>query len=1322
MENKIVPYTAIRKIAGHKVLVLAPHPDDEVFGCGGAIIRHVEALDTIRVIIVSDGEGGGTDEEQRQGYSELRRQESRKAAYALEYGQPEFWGLPDRGIAYGEFLVQRIEQAITEGGFDLVYAPSVYEMHPDHRALGMSTIEAVRRSPEQPTLALYEVGIPMIRPSVLLDISDIMDQKQLAMASFTSQLKLQAYDQQIAALNRFRTYTLGTQVSAAEAYLVTSAQGLRNDFDGLFQSEYENQRRIGLPMIPSDIPLVSVLIRSMDRPTLRSALDSVALQTYPHIEVVIANALGTGHSTLSEWCGRFPMRSVGNGNRLQRSQAANFALKTARGDYLIFLDDDDWFEPHHISVLVEQIRLKPNYQAVYSNVQVIGAEGQYSGHIFNTEFDPIRLMADNLIPIHAILFSRKLVEVGCLFDETLDVYEDWDFWLQIARHTGFFHVDSVGAYYYAAGNSLVGLQGEDQAKAKARELVFAKWKNIWDGGQISALLAYKDSLVVSKNQELRNFEQTFEQALKSQTDGLNAKIHGLEAQLKEEQRRLLDQMAITDSIARGLAEFELKANEFQRQLEEVRASTSWMVSAPIRFVGVKARNLKYVATMAGRFIRANGGGSRGAAKLVTKILTTIRRHGLRGLLYKIKAFARHSDASVSFVPTVYPAATFDPITRYGVSPHEQTVEIIVCVHNALHDVRRCLESVLSHTLPPYSLVVVDDGSDQPTKEYLEDFCSAQGAKLIRNPVAKGYTLAANQGLRSTTADYVVLLNSDTIVSGQWIDRMIMCAESDARLGIVGPLSNTASWQSVPDILINGDWAENLLPDGMSINDMAALVAGRSARLYPRIPLLNGFCLLIKRALVKDIGFFDEESFARGYGEENDYCLRARNAGWSLAVADDVYVFHAQSKSYSHEKRKILSQHAGEMLAQKHGQPAIDASVTFCRYDRVLDGLRIGVRGALTSHATRSKAKSRWEGKRVLFFLPTADAGGGSNVVISEALALISFGIDARLANYTCNLSAFERSYPAIQVPRVYVANDAELSTVIHDYDAVVATVNTTVPTLVQALADLPAPPIVGYYVQDYEPWFYGEGSRDYKSALSSYSLIPNMVLFTKTEWNKQTVKEKTGMDCTVIGPSYNSTLFRPRPRKEASWPERALRIIAMIRPYTPRRAAKLTMEVLRAAEKKYGNRVDIVLFGEESDHPDFVALPGDFKWRNVGKQTTDQLALLLNESDIFVDFSEYQAMGLTAMEAMACGVAVVVPQLGGAGSFAKNGESALFVDSSDMNACLNAVSRLIEDDALRISLQQRALQDVAAFSPDIAAYRLMQTLFPTEDSIEGAPA
>ena len=229
-EQQILPYAAVQAIGPGPVLVLAPHPDDEVFGCGGALLRHVAAGDRVRVIILTDGAYGADASGE---YPRRRQQESLEAAVVLGYGTPLFWGLPDRGLEYGEALIRRLLESIEETAAALVYAPSWREAHPDHSALALAAAEAVRRCRRPLRLVLYEVGIPL-SPNTLLDITDLLERKRQAMACFTSQLARQPYDRQILALNRFRTYTLPDTVQAAEAYRVLNRDALDTEPPGRF--------------------------------------------------------------------------------------------------------------------------------------------------------------------------------------------------------------------------------------------------------------------------------------------------------------------------------------------------------------------------------------------------------------------------------------------------------------------------------------------------------------------------------------------------------------------------------------------------------------------------------------------------------------------------------------------------------------------------------------------------------------------------------------------------------------------------------------------------------------------------------------------------------------------------------------------------------------------------------------------------------------------------------------------------------------------------------------------------------------------------------
>ena len=214
-EPDYIPYHVAPRVGGGRALVFAPHPDDEVFGCTGAILQHLADGDDVRVIVVTDGAFGVVDDGGI--YAATRRAESRAAAKVLGYGEPMFWDYPDRGLVADEALVCRVVEAIEAWGGLLVYVPSWWEIHPDHTALSAAVTEAVRRANSRTQLVLYEVAVPL-HANVLLDVTSVIDKKRTAMACFASQLAQQSYDQHVIALNRYRSYTLPFDVRYAEAY------------------------------------------------------------------------------------------------------------------------------------------------------------------------------------------------------------------------------------------------------------------------------------------------------------------------------------------------------------------------------------------------------------------------------------------------------------------------------------------------------------------------------------------------------------------------------------------------------------------------------------------------------------------------------------------------------------------------------------------------------------------------------------------------------------------------------------------------------------------------------------------------------------------------------------------------------------------------------------------------------------------------------------------------------------------------------------------------------------------------------------------------
>lgn len=228
-------------------------------------------------------------------------------------------------------------------------------------------------------------------------------------------------------------------------------------------------------------PLVSVIVRSMDRASLARTLLSVVQQRHRPIELVLVNALGQAHAPLPAQLADLVLRVVAaeDGQALPRARAAQAGLQAATGDWALFLDDDDELLPEHLSHLLQAGQQHAEAPAVFSDVEM----GRYVDgewlveHGFAAGFDPVRLLFENYVPIHAVLFRRELAQRAACFDTALNLFEDWDFWLQLAQLGAFVHVPGASARYVAAAAPGQSEVFEDSAAARAaRGYLFEKWR------------------------------------------------------------------------------------------------------------------------------------------------------------------------------------------------------------------------------------------------------------------------------------------------------------------------------------------------------------------------------------------------------------------------------------------------------------------------------------------------------------------------------------------------------------------------------------------------------------------------------------------------------------------------------------------------------------------------------------------------------------------------------------------------------------------------------------------------------------------------------
>ena len=255
---------------------------------------------------------------------------------------------------------------------------------------------------------------------------------------------------------------------------------------------------------------------------------------------------------------------------------------------------------------------------------------------------------------------------------------------------------------------------------------------------------------------------------------------------------------------------------------------------------------------------------------------------------------------------------------------DQTYDILIPIFNAFEHLQRCIDSVIRHTHGNHAIYLLDDCStDSRVLPLLESFEKADPrVRLIESSINRGFVHNVNRGFELSEND-VVILNSDTEVTEGWLARMHRCLHSHPDIGIVCPLSNNATILSVP--VMNKC---NSLPEGMSPNDFAALVAKVSRADYPEIPTGVGFCMLISRDTLKRTGFFDP-AFGLGYGEENDLCMKARAAGKKIVCCDDAYVHHYGEASFCRIDRIDDKRKLNEMLLSKKWPNYSKEIYTFC---------------------------------------------------------------------------------------------------------------------------------------------------------------------------------------------------------------------------------------------------------------------------------------------------------------------------------------------------------------------------------------------------------
>lgn len=415
-----------------KILVFAPHPDDEIIGCGGYMALKKAAKAALRVIVVSDGAQGLP----YGGSAADRQAECRAGLAELGISDVIFWDFPDTAVPLSGEIIEKYREAVTQFRPAEILLPAPGEAHPDHRRVTRGALQALLGY-WRGELRFYETTQPAALVNASSDISIYWEAKQRALAAHHSQLAQFDYPGYCESLARMRGIPAGCRY--AESFVAF-------EWDGSPQNFFEGR------------PLVSVIVRSDDPVFLHHALESLMSQEYDQLEIVLV-WFGATAPQLDAYAVLDIRVVAGEPNR---GKNLNLGIAAARGEYLAFLDQDDVYYPEHLAVLLAELQANPQADIAYAGCRVVTCRRDGENIAVGETVDEMnrpheagRLLIGNTIPNLALLYRAATLR-HIRFDEALEAYEDWELLarLELAGHR-FAHVDEITCEYrlYPSGEA-----------------------------------------------------------------------------------------------------------------------------------------------------------------------------------------------------------------------------------------------------------------------------------------------------------------------------------------------------------------------------------------------------------------------------------------------------------------------------------------------------------------------------------------------------------------------------------------------------------------------------------------------------------------------------------------------------------------------------------------------------------------------------------------------------------------------------------------------------------------------------------------------------
>ena len=568
------------------------------------------------------------------------------------------------------------------------------------------------------------------------------------------------------------------------------------------------------------------------------------------------------------------------------------------------------------------------------------------------------------------------------------------------------------------------------------------------------------------------------------------------------------------------------------------------------------------------------------------------------------------------------------------------VDIIIPVYNAIHLTETCIRTLYNRTDWPFELYVVDDASNQGAKVILQKLQQEFNFNLITNPKNHGFAASVNKGCKAGSNDFIVLLNSDVLVTDSWLTKMLLALEDDKRNQIVNPVTNNTAQISV-----------NMYP-GYSYLSMNKALEAYSERRYPEI-MPTGFCYMVRRELFKKLGYFSPNFI--NFGEESSAWMGTithtegtQYPHYRAVLADDTYVFHQRSVSFAglgeDENMKLRNKAAAKFHRQwpQYGQVAKKIN---CQKE--LEVLRTPLSADHLNFLVKSKYKICW-------LVHSVEMCGGMMYIADIVNEINERGGDARVAlvkrkaEMAINPIAELRMEPVVFESYQDVLSN--FSSKVFNDGVVVASTVELAPVVSQLTNNIKTlSPLL--HVQSYEPDLVDDPAIR-QTLEAQFNLIPNVIVNSSWVANKLKNEHQIAI-IDDIPPGVDSKVFYPRNRKSGD--DRPTVMVAVRKNYVFKgyaRAVQLIKMVHAIAEK---NRLEIriLVYGVED-------MPECQEAICLGPLSQVRLAEQLGkEVDVFIDPSNIHSYGLPALEALVSGCTVVSWDNKGINEYVQNNKNGV---------------------------------------------------------------